>query len=982
MAQVKLQGTVVDESGLGLPGVNVVVKGTTKGSVTDIDGKFEFTADDVASKILVFSSMGYSTQELPIGQMVNFKVTMKEDVVGLDEVVVTALGIKKQEKTLTYAQQTVKGDELMQARDNNFMNALAGKAAGVDIKKSSSGAGGSTKITLRGDKNMTGSSDPLFVIDGIPMVNNRGGQPGMWGGTDGGDGLSQLNPDDIESMTILKGANAAALYGSQGSNGVIVITTKSGKSGSLDISLNSGITFESVTNLPELQYDYGAESGKKESWSKTKGSYDDSFVEDFFQMGYNFNNSVTISGGGDKTKSYLSYSNVKSEGVVPTNEYKKHNLTYKQSIKLFEDKLEVEGRVMLSDEDTDNRPASGYYLNPLTGLYLFPRNLSYDDYKSNYYKLDEARQVEVMDWHVADHHQSNPEWILQREKKMYNKKRVISNLSLNINLYENLYLKLRGNYDYAVKTREEQHAAGSNITNIHENGAWVYNKTEDKTYYGDMMLTYNKKIQDFDFNVIAGATYENSVWGDGLNINTGNKGLRYANVFHAANVDYSQVMPESVYGGKRITESVFGNLQVGFKDMVYLDLSGRNEWSSTLWGTGNESYFFPAAGLTFLVHEMVKLPKLIDFAKLRTSFSMVANEIPYNMVSPRNKIGKTGVVVNNVAPLDNLDPEMVSTMEFGLDMRFFKGRVGLDFTYYDITSSDQFFEINAQSGSTYKTLFVNAGEIKNSGVEVTLSLIPLRMKDFEWTTKFNYSNNNSEVVDIADELGGKVTYSGSEGYQLRLVEGEQYGDLYVHKFDRDEQGRIKLDDKGNIKRTGREKIGNINADWKLGWTNNFYYKNFSFSFLIDASIGGVVYSQTESILDGYGVSKRTGDARDAGSVSINAVDHNGSPVSSMDPEKYYTKVGNRNGVGEEYVYDRDNIRLTQVSLGYNFDLKKYNLPIKGASLSLVANNLLYLYKDAPFDPELTMSTSRDNQSLDNFNVPSVRTFGFNVKLKL
>ena len=370
-----ISGKVSDADGVPLPGASVVVLETNQGVVTDFDGMYSIDASQ--GQTLRFSYVGFTSLDIVVGNNSSYDVTLQLSN-ALDEVVVTALGIKRNEKTLSYASQTVKADQITQARDINFANSLNGRAAGVEIRKSSSGAGGSTRIVLRGNKSLSGNSSPLIVIDGVPMVNNLGNQPGMWGGIDEGDGLSQVNPDDIESINILKGANASILYGSQGANGVVLITTKSGSEGDAKVTINSGVTFENVIKLPELQFEYGAIGGAKESWSSERGNYNDSYVEDFFQTAANYVNSVSIAGGGKKTTAYFSYYNSTSSGIIDSFKYQKNNLSFKQSTKFLNDKMTVTSNIILTDEQTDNRGPSGYYLNPLTGLYLFPRERDFN----------------------------------------------------------------------------------------------------------------------------------------------------------------------------------------------------------------------------------------------------------------------------------------------------------------------------------------------------------------------------------------------------------------------------------------------------------------------------------------------------------------------------------------------------------------------------------------------------------------------------
>ena len=996
--QKTVSGTVHDDQGVPLPGVNVLEKGTSNGTSTDFDGNFSISvAGD--SAVLVFSSLGYSTSETTVAGQTSLSIVLSEDAEQLGEVVVTALGIKREEKALTYAQQTVRSDELTRTRDNNFMNSISGKAAGVEIKKSSSGAGGSTKIVLRGNKSLSGDSSPLFVIDGIPMANNKGNQPGMWGGTDSGDGLSAINPDDIESISILRGSNAAVLYGSQGANGVVVITTKQGAEGKTTVTLNSGYTFEHYLDLPDLQFKYGAIGGAKESWSTTPGDYASEYVENFFQTGHNFNNSVSISGGNDKTTAYFSYANITASGITPKNNYEKHNFTFKQSTKLFNDKVTVTSNVLLSLEETENRLPAGYYLNPLTGLYMFPRDRNFYDFKDNFEVFNADRNLFQQNWFVSDHHQSNPYWIINRQPKTDNSKRVIGSLNISYDIIENLTLQVRGNYDYAVKEFEQQHAATSNSTNVHPNGAWNYRKYDDQLAYTDAILTYDTDLnEDFSLNTVLGASYQKTKYGVGVGVGpadgngkaqgTGTLGLIYPNEFFFQNLP-TNVPVISETDGEVIKQGVFMNAQIGYKDMLYLDLSGRNDWASTLAFTGNDSYFYPSAGLTAIVSDIFTLPEVMSFGKLRASYTQVGNEVPFNRINPQNTINASGGVVRNTTrPFTNAKPELIDSYEFGADWRFFDNRLGFDFTYYSIISTDQFIEIGPPltsddpdaEGGRYTSKFINAGKITNKGVELTISATPIRNENMQWVTAFNFTTNSNKIVDIGP-VKKEYDLGSSEGYFSRLVEGGSFNDIYVYKFLRDEQDRILFDNGAPLKTGAVELIGNLDPDWSLGWNNNFSYKRFNLGILINGKFGGKVFSQTESMLDGAGVSQRTADARDAGGVTVNGVDQtSGSAVTTVNPETWYRAIGDRNGVGEAYIYDRTNIRLSQLSLGYDIDVSRLNLPIQAATLSFIGNNLFFIHKDAPFDPELAMSTNRNAQGLDNFNLPSTGTYGFNLKV--
>lgn len=969
-------GRVVDEAGNPVLGVTIVVKGTHIGVITDPEGNYKLDVPVNASDLL-FSFVGMKPTEEQLKDRTIVNVTMYSDNLDVEEVVVSALGLRRAEKALTYATQTIREEDISRNRDLNFINGVSGKISGLEISKSAAGAGGSTKIVLRGNKSLSETSEPLFVIDGIPMVNKKGGQLGMFGGSDSGDGLSQINPDDIESMTILKGANAAVLYGSQGANGVILITTKKLRKGQVQGSFSSSYLFETVMTLPKLQFEYGGTNGSAESWSYTKGNYASNYVNDFFRTGTTKVNTLTLGGGNDHTSVYFSYSNTSIGGIIPLNSYDKNNVTFKQSTKSLNDKLTVSSNVMLSQELTKNKNTAGYYLNPLTGLYLFPRDKDYS-YYSKYYQIFSAeRNMYLQNWHVSDHFQSNPEWIVNNQRREDLTRRIISNLSAELVISDHLQLQLRGNYDYAIKTNEKKNKAGSNATNVHPNGSWDYQKYTDELIYGDALLTYSDNFGGLSVDAVFGTSYQKSTYGLGYSVSTGTDGLLYPNEFSFQNIA-PNVQVKSTLDSRLIKEGVFGNLQLGYNEKFYFDLSGRNDWASSLYGTGNDSYFYPSVGITSILSNLVKMPRFVSFGKLRASYTVVGNEVPFNKVEQNNIITTSGVEYNTTKPFTNLKPEMIHSMEFGGDWRFFNGLYGVDFTVYNIVSKDQFISLPAPSGSGYTDYFVNAGKIVNSGVELSLNATLVKSTGFSWISALNFSANKNKIVKLHPDLKD-ITLSDNEGYQLLIREGGSFGDLYVHKFLRDDKGRIKLDENGNILKTqSKEYIGNSNSKVSIGLNNTMKYKNFSLGFLISGKFGGKVISQTEAMLDGYGVSKRTAIARENGGVELNAVRSDGTEVHTIDARTYYSTIGNRDGIKEPYTYQRTNIRLAQAMLSYDFTLSKW--AVKSASLSLTAQNLFFIYRDAPFDPEITLNTLISDQALDNFTIPSTRTFGLNFRI--
>ena len=984
LAQTTVKGTVRDGDGNSIPGVSIIQKKTTNGTTTDSRGNYTINVSS-SNAVLLFSFVGMKSIEEAVSGRSLINVKMTPDNVVLTEVVVTALGIQRDKKSLTFASQKVSGEELTRTSSGNFMEALSGKAAGIDIKISSSGAGGSTKAVIRGNKSISGLSEPLYVIDGIPMVNNKGGQPGSYSGTDGGDGLSQLNPDDIESINILKGANASILYGSQGANGVILISTRKGNVQKATVTITSGLTFENVSGLPEFQYDYGAVNGSDYSWSKTKGNYQKGYIRDFFQTGLNAKNSISISGGNDNTTAYFSYSNTSANGVMPTNKYHKNNFSFNQMTKLFDNKLTVSSNMMLSDEQTKNRPGAGYYNNPLTGLYLFPRERDFTSYKENYQVYNKDRNLYKMNWFSSEEKENNPFWEIYKNSKLDKKTRAIVSAKLMWNISEHLKFETRGNVDFAEILYENKYLAGGNSVSTSMNGRWQYNKHTDKSIYTDGILSYNNTYGSVRIAGILGGSYQHNIFNNGISVDNGSHVLMYPNLFSLLNIPYNVPVYPTI--NKSIKQGVFANLQIGYKELLFLDLSGRNDWASTLALTGNQSYFYPAIGLSAIVSQMIKLPTIVSYAKIRGSWSNTANEVPFDVVSPWNTINGTGgpdgiagINQSTQMPFTNLKPEIITSNELGLEMKFLKGRLGFEFTWYDNISTNQFLSLSAPSGSGYTYYYVNAGKITNKGTELTIDTEPVKTKNVSWISSLNFAANKNKIVELIASEPDYQVGGYDEGFISIIKTGGSFNDVYVYQFDRNNAGQIILDSNGVPGRaTSPTKVGNVNPDWTLGWNNTVNYKNLYMSMLINGKFGGVAFSKTEAFLDSYGVSKRSGDARATEKIPINAIQGTTS-ITSIDPVAYYSSIGDRNKVMEPYIYSRTNVRLGQFVLGYNLDVKKLGLPVKAASFSLIGRNLFFFYKKAPYDPEQAMSTNNSMQSNEVFSLPATKSYGFSLKV--
>ncbi len=997
MAQLTVNGRVLEaKSDQPLPGVTVLVKGTSNGTVTDVDGNFSLAVPD-ANAVLLFSFVGYNTEEVTVGSQTSFSIELVESEDQLETVVVTALGIEKDTRGLAYTTQQLGGEELTTAKDPNLMNSLAGKVAGVTINRSAAGVGGSVKVNIRGNRSASGSNQPLYVIDGIPMLNSSPSQPlnafggdRNTGGRDGGDGIANLNPEDIESINVLKGASAAALYGSQAANGVILITTKKGKSGASRIDFSSNATMEQPMLLPSLQNKYGQplnddgtlNTGSPFSWGPAlSAGAPATDIADFYQTGTTYINSLSFTGGTENTQTYLSYANTSSDGIVPTSEFDKHNFTLRQSTKLYDNKLSIDANINYLNQKAHNRPSSGLYFNPLTGLYLFPRGVDLQQYKDQFEKENTVRRLMQQNWAFMDPIRQNPYWILNRNANDDARNRLIASATLKYNFLPWLNLQGRLSIDRIQDLYTQNIYATSVEALAPANGRYIREDVEQRQIYGDLLLNMNQQFGDISLSASVGGSINDGLT-QGEIIDSYSAGMHYANVFTLANLKAGSTIQEN--SDRRQLQAVFATAQLGYKDMLYLDLTGRNDWASTLAFTPNQSYFYPSVGATAIVSDMLALPGTISLAKLRASYASVGNDVPLYVTNPLHSISPGGNIdFNTEKPFTDLKPEISSSFEFGTDIGLFADRLSLSLTYYKTNTKNQYFRINANEGTLYSFFYINAGNIQNKGVEAMLNYGVVRGTDFNWNMGFNFSRNINEVLKLSPELGDRVdlTEQGSSSYSNGLEVGGSFGDIYGLGLARNDNGVLLVSANGApIKSTKLEKLGNPNPDWQLGYHNNFSYKGINLDFLIDARVGGEVISLTQAILDEYGVSQATADARNAGGVNVPAiVQETGEPfVGKIPADVYYGGIAGRDGATAAYVYSATNVRLRELSLGYKFP-NKLGL-LKDLQLSFVARNLFFLYNEAPYDPEISMSTGNNLQGVDIFGVPTTRSYGLNLKV--
>ena len=991
---VVVTGVVRDVQGETIAGVNIIEKGTMNGVTTDREGKFSLEVD--LHGTLIVSFVGYRTQIIPIDGRTDLVITLEHDYILLDDVIVTALGLQKKESALSYATVQVNKNELVRVKDPNMIVALMGKVAGMQVNRSSSGMGGSVKVVMRGSRSVAGNNQPLYVIDGVPMLNESSEQPyTAIGGTadagnrDAGDGISNLNPEDIESVSILKGAPAAALYGTQAANGVILITTKKGSVGKQEVSFTSSVVFDKAMMLPKLQNHYGM-SDEIESWGERENITTGNPIPSFFRTGVTAIHSLSFMTGNERVQTYFSYANTTGKGILENHKLSKHNINLRETATFYEGRLKIDGNVNLLSQHVKNRPVpGGFYMNPLVGLYRFPRGMDITEYKEHFEVWNEERHLNVQNWHApTEDFEQNPYWIRERITSRDQRIRAIASLALNLKITNCFSVQARGNVDYVNDKFRQKYYASTAPALAGNNGRYIDSGNEQVQTYGDVIGTYKGKFNDFSLDVSLGASINRKKVNE-LRYDSKTASLKFANVFNIANIN----MNTSAYISEQIDavremQSLFVTVQVGFRDYLFLDVSARNDWSSTLAYTTKESrgFFYPSVGLSWLVNRVLKLPEQVTSGKVRATWSKVGNDIPLYITNPvAHVLAGGGIQASDAAPFEEMKPEMSLSIEVGTEWKFFGSRLHVDFTYYQIHTKNQFFKLPAKDGDEYAYRYVNAGNIQNTGVELMIEGTPVEIKHFSWKTGINYAFNKNKVVRLHAELPvfQYGPYGFSSSYAMKLKKGGSFGDIYGKAFKRDADGKILYETDGEhqglpmIEGDGNTvKVGNANPDFTLGWTNTFSWKGLVLSLLVDGRYGGKVLSQTQADMDMYGVTKVTGDARDKGYVMLE-----GQKITNV-KGFYKSIVGGRAGVTEYYMYDATNFRLRELALGYTFpkrwmDATKF---FRDVQLAFTARNLFFIYKKAPFDPDLILSTGNDNQAIEVYGMPTTRSMGFSLRV--
>lgn len=982
----KVTGRVVDSAGEPLIGATIMVEGTKEGAVTDIDGNF--TINTTSKAKLVISYVGYTTQTVLVGDKTTIDVTLKEVANTMNEVVVTALGIKRAEKALSYNVQSVGSNELTRNKDANFVNSLNGKVAGVSISKSASGVGGATRVIMRGAKSIEGDNNVLYVIDGIPIFNFSGGRDsGIMGeGRVSSEGIADLNPEDIESISVLAGPSAAALYGSNAANGAILITTKKGKEGRVDISFSSSADFSSPLLMPEFQNTYGNKLGSYESWGEklaTPSSYDPK--KDFFRTGTNFINALTLNMGNEFNQTFASVATTNSRGIVPNNTYDRYNFTIRNTTRMFKNKVQLDLGASYIKQKDNNMVSQGEYWNPIVAAYLFPRGESFEGIKT-FERYDNVRNFPTQYWPISDSRfaNQNPYWTAYRNLAPDDKDRFMFNAGLTYNIFDWLSVAGRIRLDKTFITSERKIYASSFNYFAKEKGAYDYYDYKDHQTYIDAIANINKTFGKFSLAANVGYSYSDYA---SLTRGYGGNLVLVPNKFSLNNINPTDSKIREAGGDSKVRNvAAFASAELGWRSMVYLTLTGRNDWNSRLVNSSEESFFYPSVGLSGIISEMTKLPSFISYLKVRGSYTEVGSPVSRSGMTPgtiTTPIVGGSLKSTDIYPFTDYKAERTKSYEFGLTARFWK-KLSFDFTWYKSNTYNQTFIGELPESSGYKAVYLQAGNVENRGVEMSLGYSD-NFGGLQWNSSLVYSKNVNEIKEMVKDyhhpLSPKpinIPEVSKDNGRVLLKVGGSINDIYARKvLAKDNQGFVNVSPSGGMSLETVEPIylGKTTPDFTMGWNNNFTYKNFGLSFLINARFGGVVTSSTQALLDRFGVSKASADARDAGGVMI--------PNQGLyDAKKYYTLVATgENDLAGYYTYSATNVRLQELTLSYKFNSKLFNNVIKDLTLSFVATNPWMIYCKAPFDPELTASTGTYGQGNDYFMQPSLKSYGFSVKFK-
>jgi len=1005
VAQQTVSGTVTSDDGESLIGVNIIEKGTSNGVLTDLDGNYSIKVEEDAT--LVFSYTGFETQEITVGNQTALDLILSAGV-NLDEVVVTALGIEKSKKALTYSVSEVEPTGFAEAREMNVVNSLSGKVAGVNVSTTASGAGGSSRVVIRGNNSLSGTNQPLYVVDGIPIDNTNLGEAGMWGGSDGGDGISSINPEDIESISVLKGASAAALYGYRSANGVVMITTKGGSNRKgIGVEFNTSLRTESLINTYDFQREYGhgrngtapttvdqALEEQLYAWGEpldpnrnvmqfdgVERPYGDAGdnIDRFYETGLTHINTLTLTGGSDKVNFRFSASNLDNSDILPNSGLIRRNFTLRTNAQLS-DRLSATVSAMYVNEIANNRPRlSDSPGNANYTAWSMPSTINVETLKGDPNKLGAAE--DGTEYQFNDNvFVTNPYWAAHQFDNDNKKDRLLGKVQLQYDIGAGLYARGKIGLDRFTNRTRNLTPYGTAYSPL---GQLIEEQREVQELNTELLLGYDRDLSDnISLSIFAGGNqqrnFSETLGGSGNNFNIP--------FLHAI----KNLQNQSVnYGfGEWQVNSLFGSAEVGLMRAIYVNGTYRNEWFSTLTsptgsgeGENNQAYY--SAGVSAVLSDLIAMPRTIDLLKLRASYAtgsgpgVAASPYQLNLtygIFGQGHLGRAlGGITNGSIPNASLIPLLTREMEFGLDMRMFTGRLGIDFTYYDRTTENDIISAAVSSTSGFGSKIVNVGEMSNMGVELLLTGTPIKTQDFSWDINLNFAYNDNQVLSLLDpEIEGESIRAGESRTQsayIEHVEGLPYSQVGGFAYVRDEAGEIVLDDNGLPQQGEFTHFGTGVAPTMAGFGSTFRYKNFSLNFLIDSRWGGKIYSATNAFAYLRGLHQETLEGRETGIGSI--------PAEEV--EDYYGRVYS---ITEQFVYDADYIKLRQVQFTYNLPSSVIErLPLSGVNVGIGARNLALLYSAADnIDPESTYNVG-NAQGLEMFGVPSTRSIQFNLGIR-